>query len=219
MSTAPDYLFAIPTPDLARFDATRCTVKEVGFEAVKAVTAEAHYIGKPGSTSVALGIYADGTLGGVIAYGTIPRNNAEAICGPEHAPAVLELTRLALYDWMPANSESWLIGQSFAWLRLHRPDVKILVSYADQSQGHVGTIYQATNWTYTGTSTGDVVYRADNGTVLHPRTVGFGALPPGRWQSSPEKHRYVTFLGSRSQRQALRRALRWDAQPYPKETA
>ena len=30
--------------------------------------------------------------------------------------------------------------------------LKFLVSYADPAQGHLGTIYQATGWVYTGLS-------------------------------------------------------------------
>lgn len=210
-------LFDLPRPAMPDFDPARCHVAPVGYDTARLVIADAHYIGRPGSTSVALGLYVDGVLGGVITYGTIPRNNAEAICGPEHAASVLELTRLALYDWLPRNSESWLISQSFRWLRQHRPDVRLLISYADQAQGHVGTIYQATNWIYTGASTGDVVYRLDDGTVLHPRTLGWADLPAGKWQPSPAKHRYVHLLGSKSQRKALRAALRWPSLPYPKE--
>ncbi len=194
-------------------------VKRVGivsYDVVKKVLAEAHYIGKPGSTSVRLGMWIGEDLAGVITYGTIPRPNARAICGPEYALAVLELTRLALYDWAPRNSESWFIAQSFAWLRVHRPDIAVLISYADGRQRHVGTIYQATNWIYTGSSTGDVVYRCADGHVLHPRTVGWDNLPPGKWIPAGNKYRYVQLLGSARQKRRLRTAMRWKSLPYPK---
>lgn len=42
-------------------------------------------------------------------------------------------------------SESFLISQS-----LKMVDKEIVVSYADTSQNHIGTIYQATNFIYTG---------------------------------------------------------------------
>lgn len=188
----------------------------VDFATVKKVLAEAHYIGRPGSTSVRLGLWLDESLAGVITYGTIPRPNSRAICGPKYEASVLELTRLALYDWAPANSESAFIAASFRHLREVRPDIKILVSYADSRYGHVGTIYQATNWIYTGSSTGDVVYRCDDGRILHPRTVGWKGLPPGRWIPAGNKHRYVMFLGSKSDRRALEKDFRWRSLPYPK---
>jgi hypothetical protein len=200
------------------FDASACSVHPVSYRVAAATVAEAHYIGRLGSTSVSLGMRVQERLAGVITFGTVPGNNAASICGPDDASAVLELTRLALYGWAPANSESWLIGRSMSWLTKNRKDISIIVSYADASVGHVGTIYQATNWVYTGMSTGDVVYACDGGRVLHPRTVGWdkSTLPPGAWRPSPGKHRYVTFVGSPTNKRALRARLRWPPLPYPK---
>lgn len=211
-------LFEIPTPIMPVFDPSRCHIAAVSYDTATQVLSTEHYIGTPGATSVALGLYVDHVIAGVITFGTIPRNNAEAICGPLNARQVMELTRLACYEWAPRNSESWLIAQAFQWLRANRSDVTILVSYADGSVGHVGTIYQATNWIYTGASTNDYVYHCDSGDILHPRTTGRmrNDLPPGRWRPSAAKHRYVTFLCSPSKRRQLRRALRWPALPYPK---
>jgi hypothetical protein len=211
-------LFDAPLPRMAELDPARCRVHSVNYETVKIVLRDAHYIGTPGATSVALGMYVDDVIAGVITFGTIPRNNASAICGHEWAPRVMELTRLALYHWAPKNSESWFIGASLHTLRSLRPDIRILVSYADESVGHVGTIYQATNWIYTGASTNDYVYVTNDGEVLHPRTTGRrrGDLPPGKWQPTPAKHRYIKFIGSRSDRRSLTRQLRWPALAYPR---
>lgn len=209
-------LFDVPVPLMPTFDASRCRVRSVGYQTAAIVVREAHYLGALGSTSVSLGLYIDDVIAGVLCYGTIPANNASAVCGAEMQPTVMELTRLALYDWAPRNSESYLIGQSFRWMRDNRPDIRILLSYADSSVGHVGTIYQATNWVYTGASTNDMVYRLDSGEVIHARSAHRKPLPPGKWVPVPAKHRYVNFLGGRTERRRLRRSLRWDVLPYPK---
>lgn len=62
---------------------------------------------------------------------------------------VLSLSRLAIDPNMPTNAASFLLGRS---IRLIRQDGRFdcLVTYADDSQGHEGTIYYATNWEYTG---------------------------------------------------------------------
>jgi hypothetical protein len=201
-------LFGSGIPRMPTLEPRRCHVAEVTYATVKTVLAEAHY----------LGLYVDNALAGVITFGTIPKNNASSICGPDRAPSVLELTRLALYDWAPKNSESWFIAHAIHELRRIRPDIHILISYADQSVGHVGTIYQATNWLYTGASTNDVVYVCETGEVLHPRTIGRrkGDLPAGKWRAAPAKHRYVKFLGSRTYRHALAAEMRWESLPYPR---
>lgn len=62
---------------------------------------------------------------------------------------VLSLTRLAVHPVVPTNGESFLIGRS---IRLIQNDGhwRSLVTYADESQGHTGAIYRATNWVYVG---------------------------------------------------------------------
>ena len=60
-----------------------------------------------------------------------------------------ELARLFILDEIPRNAETWLIAQSVRLIKL-RCDVDFLVSYADPSAGHRGTIYYAANWTYDG---------------------------------------------------------------------
>ncbi len=57
--------------------------------------------------------------------------------------AVFELVRLFVFDGYGGNIESYLIGESFRWLKKNRPDIKALISYSDPMQGHVGTVYQA----------------------------------------------------------------------------
>lgn len=242
-------LFDVAEPAMSRLELERCTVQPVNYATAKTVLEEAHYIGKPGSTQVALGLYADNVIGGVITFGTIA--TAKAICGPEHASEVLELTRLTCYPFMPENSESWFIAQSFRWLSRNRPDIHIIVSYADPSAGHIGYVYQATNFLYTGMSSPNKVFVTEAGEVIHTRgafdirrlartqtpdtttaqlfddddyrdkrtgraIMREKRIPIGHYEDAPAKHRYVNFIGSRSHKKALRRALRWPVLPYPK---
>ena len=62
---------------------------------------------------------------------------------------VLSLSRLALAPGEPKNAASVFIG---AMVRAIRNGGRwcSLVTFADESQGHTGTIYKATNWTYVG---------------------------------------------------------------------
>lgn len=56
------------------------------------------------------------------------------------------LARLFVIDGTPKNTESWFMARAVAWVKRNRPDVALLVSYADPSAGHAGTIYKAANW-------------------------------------------------------------------------
>ena len=63
---------------------------------------------------------------------------------------ILELTRLYVDDGYGSNIESCALGKTFQWLRENDKNIKVLLSYADNGQGHVGGIYKATNWIYQG---------------------------------------------------------------------
>lgn len=66
---------------------------------------------------------------------------------------VVTLSRLVVQPGMPTNAASFLLGGS---VRLIRADgrFRVLVTYADEGQGHTGTIYRATNWGYLGATKG-----------------------------------------------------------------
>lgn len=73
---------------------------------------------------------------------------AKALC-PEDPQGVLHLSRLAIDPVMPQNTASFILGRAIKILKLN-PKWKLLLTYADDWQGHEGKIYKATNWQYIG---------------------------------------------------------------------
>jgi hypothetical protein len=101
-----------------------------------------HYIGHwPGVVVLILGLRHNLKLRGGIVFALPPRETSKRYGG-----MTWELARLWIEDGVPTNAESWLIAQAIRHIRKERPDVKYLVSYADPSAGHKGTIYKAANW-------------------------------------------------------------------------
>lgn len=83
---------------------------------------------------------------------------------------VCELVRVALNGKQPCTSEC--VSKALRQLHKDAPHIKIVVSYADIDQNHIGTIYQATNWLYLGDM--DVGQRGAfivNGKKMHPKSV------------------------------------------------
>lgn len=74
----------------------------------------------------------------------------------------IELRRLCLIDDTPRNTESFFIAKTLKWLEKNTKYTQV-VSFADPNNGHVGTIYKASNFEYTGLE--------DNG---NPRIVQYG---------------------------------------------
>jgi hypothetical protein len=91
---------------------------------------------------------------------------------------VLELTRLVCLDGYGKNLESYVISQSFRWLKTHAKEVKVLVSYADPEQGHQGTIYKAANFKFEGMTALGSSLLVD-GKPFHIRTLSMLDRPYG----------------------------------------
>ena len=105
-----------------------------------------HYLAKrPAIVLLCLVAERNGEPIGCIVYSAPPREADKRYGGK-----VWELARVYLLDEIPRNAETWLIGQSVKYIKRHHKDVRHLLSYADPSAGHAGTIYKAANWRQDG---------------------------------------------------------------------
>ena len=180
-----------------------------------------HYTGTmPGGTKLSFGAFGGTRLLGVITLGVGPTNAFALVDGAEPDDC-LTLTRLWLADELPANSESMIIGMVLRAVKV-QTDVGFLITYADPGYGHVGTIYQATNWLYTGVSQASPLYDLGDGQLHHSRSLGasYGSHSLSHFEKcgvvvkripQPGKHRYIYFLDKR-----WRSRLRVPVLPYPK---
>ena len=80
-----------------------------------------------------------------------------------------ELVRVALGDHEAPTSK--VVMSAVRQYKKSNPGVRLLYSYADAKQGHLGIIYQATNWVYVGDTgnKGRFEFYLD-GKQLHNRT-------------------------------------------------
>ena len=86
---------------------------------------------------------------GVVLYGTGANNNISREYNLKQGE-VIELVRMALNGKQEFTSK--VLSISLKLINKYVPLVKLIVSYADKDQEHKGTIYQATNWYFTGIS-------------------------------------------------------------------
>ena len=190
----------------------------------KIVIERHHYLHSlPGGTKLAFGVFVTDRLLGAITFGVGPFNAPSLVAGAT-GDDCLTLTRLWLSDDLPPNSESRVIGIVLRSLRKHTP-LHFLLSYADPAQGHLGTIYQATGWTYTGLSEPMLLYDLGDGKARHSRSVshayGSHSVEHFRRHGVPvklipqaAKHRYIYFVHPTWQKKLLVPVL-----PYPKRGA
>lgn len=141
-----------------------------------------------------------GELHGVAMWLPPTPTAARSVAGREWK-GVLALTRFVLAPDVPSNGASFLLGASMRLL--DRQTWPWLLTYADSSQGHTGSIYRATNWTYLGPwDAGDTWVGPDgeqrgrkrggrNLSADEMREQGFERRPPA------VKHKYVHHVGRR----------------------
>lgn len=168
---------------------------------------EKHYAKRMCPISFAFGLYDDEQLVGVVTYG-VPASPflCMGVCGIDNKDKVLELNRLCLNDGVK-NGASFLVSKSLQML----PKPTIVVSYADTAMGHVGYIYQASNFLFTGTTKERTDMAGEDG--KHSRhNLGNSENRINR----SAKHRYVYFVGSKPQKNSLLKQLNYEVLPYPK---
>jgi hypothetical protein len=186
-----------------------------------------HYAHRWPSISYAFGLFHNTILCGVITYGTPPSHPLRiGVAGVEYKDSVLELNRLCLLE-NNYNEASYLIGTSLKMI----PSQSIVVSFADISVGHAGTVYQATNFLYCGLSAKRTDWKVKGKEHLHGQTIAdeFRGVP-NRAQAMrdkygddfylaprPRKHRYIYLVGDRRWKKKAIKALKYKQQPYPKK--
>jgi hypothetical protein len=205
-------------------------VKEVDLNIVRQICKEKHYLHRVPNIVASYGLYREELLMGVITFGMPPSPYLMKICGEEYKSNVLELNRLWCFDESPRNSESFLISQGIKLLKKDKPDIKILVSFSDTRQGHLGYIYQATNWYFTGWSIpggGSIVI---DGKEYHPKNLNnkYGTSDLNKlkkilgtenihYRPRSKKCRYVKFISDKRENKKLAQLCKYPIQDgYPK---
>ena len=199
-------------------------IEKISYEVAMDIVVANHYLHRKCPVSQAFGLVdkRDRRVVGVVTYGVSPSSTLlKGICGPEEMYNVYELNRLWVEDSVPKNGESYLVGNTMKLL-----DREIIVSFADTLQGHVGYIYQASNFIYTGLSAKFKDPKVKGRENQHHATYAngltnqqvidkFGAENV-YFVERPRKHRYIFFNCSKTRRKELLKKLRYKVIEYPK---
>ena len=146
----------------------RLLVDWCSYDAAKWAVEHWHYSRiMPSGKLARLGVWEDGAFIGAVVFGTGANFHLAEPFGLERLE-VCELVRVALRAH--ATPVSRILSIAIRILTRKMPGIRLIVSYADTAQGHIGKIYQASNWTYIGVSDTSVKFRI-RGKVLHSRTV------------------------------------------------
>ena len=193
-------------------------VKATSYSSTKPYILGIHYAKRMPSISYSYGLFKDDVMVGIVCYGSPPSQSlCKGICGPEYKHKILELNRLCLKNNLK-NESSYLVAHSSKLL----PKPRVIVSYADTSQNHIGYIYQATNFIYTGLSDKRTEWRM-RGSDLHSKTICEKYTLQERKDNDmfyvtdrPRKHRYIYIIGNKKFIKQAKKDLRYPVSDYPK---
>lgn len=128
---------------------------------------------------------------------------------------ICELVRIALKPHR--FFVSFVLMKAIKQLSEHSKKLKIIVSYADTRQGHLGKIYQATNWIYLGIikNTGKKEYYY-NGKWIHSRTYQkskfYKSLKNIPYRIASDKYKYAYPLDKNIKKNLIK-----NKKEYPKK--
>ena len=194
-----------------------------------------HYSGRCPGVAYTFGLFEHKKLVGCVVFATPASYTlCNGVCGEKFSKQVVELARLVITTKTP-NAASFLVGAALRGL----PNL-IIVSYADCNEhvGHVGYVYQATNWMYTGRGSAEPIYVLENdhpsglkaGTPVSytrrhidqkARDLGFAwkhnaSTGPGLVRRKTiGKHRYLYITGDKRFRKKALEALRYKVLTLP----
>ncbi len=129
-----------------------------------------------------------------VAWWIPPTKSCAEATYPTDWKKVLSLSRLVISPGVPKNACSFLLSKSVRLI--DREKWACLVTYADDWQGHVGTIYKAAGWTYVGKTKPQQCYTLQGRTIAkkagpktrtHSEMLSLGAICIGAFS----KHKFI----------------------------
>ena len=198
-------------------------IKEIPYALAMETVVKNHYLHRKCPCSHAYGLFDEnGKLRGCVVYGVSCSSTLlKGICGEDEMQNVYELNRLWVADDVPKNGERYLISHT-----LKKLDKEIVVSFADTSQGHIGYVYQATNFLYCGLSAKFKDPKVKGFENMHHATYAHGMTMQQvkekygeenvYYVERPRKHRYIYFNAKGRRKKELMNKLKYKVLPYPK---
>lgn len=148
-----------PTPALRRAE---WRVHPVGLGVVQDMVRREHYAGGGSNTAVyTLGVFSTtapwfGYAPVAVSWWLPPTPACGMSVWPQDRQAVLSLSRLVCEPGAPKNSPSFLLSHGMRFIDRQR--WPILITFADDWQGHTGAIYRAAGWLECGRTKPEATY-------------------------------------------------------------
>lgn len=166
-----DFIEDYREPLPQKYDLSELQCRVINEKTAVEFVSQYHYSGVSPSPTLAFGHYYKEHLVNVILY-KFPtgRMMAQQVMDGGDSSNTWELIRMVSFEPKPKNLESKCIANTFKYIKKNYPNIKIIISYADNNMGHHGYVYQASNFYYYGQSRPDQEFYIDNKRI-HSRTI------------------------------------------------
>lgn len=182
------------------FNLKECTIEKIQFEEASLFISSWHYLHNISKNSTIYGLKLHDKLIAVCSFSP-PIRSETASKQKVDNNEILELSRFCIMPgYHKKNLGSYFISRCIYMLPNH---IKVLVSFADTTYGHDGTIYKASNWKFDGVVKPSYWYINQNNWIIHKKTVYNRAVKMGLTereyanqhqlirQSGKKIHRYI----------------------------
>ena len=185
-------------------------------EAAKYACERWHYSGCiPKSKLAKFGVWEDGQFIGAIIYGVGATSDLVKGYGLTDIEGC-ELVRIALRKHKIEVSK--MISVSLKLLKRSFSGLRLVVSFADPEQGHVGSVYQASGWIFAGNTqaSDEYIYKGKRwqGRSFRNSHKGMEKHPEVTIVKGSSKHRYLMPLDKEMKKRILPLS-----KPYPKRAS
>ena len=214
----------------ARASLDKAAMREIPFKVAQEFILKYEWLGTMGTTKFSLGMFDGNDLTGVMCFGLTAGTGAlSEVFGEANKAYGLVLVRGACASHAHPHSGSWMVGQ--AKVELARRGYLFIIAYSDPEAGEIGTLYQATNWSFYGfTSPVNYLVRPD-GKRVDPKLIHKYAKKRGvtsqqqkqdfidegyTFEKGSRKLKYFLVFGDKRKVKELKRQQRVTVYPYLK---
>lgn len=186
------YWLGIDKLDIIDSELDDLIISEVSNADCRLLLSKYHYLSNPGRGGITYGAYRGDKLIAVCVFSPLIRQNI-TINGYEDNE-VRELSRLCINPrYQMRNLASWFIAKCIKRLPCK---YKCIISYADTTFNHIGTVYKASNFVLDSKVRPDYRYIDNNGWVMHKKTLyGHARKMKMTEREFAEEHGYSKIYG------------------------
>ena len=193
------WLGLAPQVELKNFAFGDVLIKMISPKEARPFFTRYHYSGSLGRGGQIFGAFLGEEMIGGVVYSSVVRKEVAERLGVK-CQEVVELSRFAIADDRhKQNFASWLISRTVAFLKC-----RMVVTFADETFGHQGTIYKAAGFRLDGVVAPSYWYADQGGWIMHKKTLWEHAASLRMSETEfAEKHGYQKIYGGRRFRYLL----------------